>query len=135
MKKLILLAFSLAALSPVQAQLFTPESLTGAALGGLAGGLLGGRHAGEAAAIGAGSGFVLGSLLHESRPEPYSYYSSYGYYPGPVYEAYRYSRPNYAWTGAALGGIAGGIIGHNNGRRTGEGIAIGAGAGLLLGSL
>lgn len=37
--------------------------------------------------------------------------------------------------GAALGGLAGGIIGHNNGRKTAEGAAIGAGAGLLLGSV
>ncbi len=37
--------------------------------------------------------------------------------------------------GALLGGIAGGVIGHNNNRRTAEGIAIGAGSGLLLGSV
>jgi len=37
--------------------------------------------------------------------------------------------------GAVLGGIAGGVIGHNNNRRTAEGIAIGAGSGLLLGSV
>jgi uncharacterized protein YcfJ len=38
-------------------------------------------------------------------------------------------------TGAALGGIAGAVIGHNSGRRTAEGAAIGAGAGLVLGAL
>jgi len=36
-------------------------------------------------------------------------------------------------SGALLGGIAGGIIGHNNGRRGWEGALIGTGAGLLFG--
>ena len=36
-------------------------------------------------------------------------------------------------TGAILGGIAGAIIGHNNGRRGWEGAAYGLGAGWLLG--
>jgi hypothetical protein len=45
------------------------------------------------------------------------------------------SRPNYAVTGALLGGVAGGVIGHNDGRHTAEGIAIGAGAGLLIGGI
>ena len=35
--------------------------------------------------------------------------------------------------GAIIGGIAGGIIGHNNGRRGWEGALIGTGAGLLAG--
>ena len=39
------------------------------------------------------------------------------------------------WNGAVLGGLAGSIIGHNSGRRTAEGAAIGAGAGLVLGEL
>ncbi len=63
-----------------------------------------------------------------------------GYYSSPRYThsyepSYTYHRPNYALTGAALGGIAGGVIGHNSGRKTAEGIAIGAGAGLLLGAV
>jgi hypothetical protein len=48
---------------------------------------------------------------------------------------YYYNRPDYAFTGAALGGIAGGIIGHNHHRQSAEGAAIGVGAGLLLGSI
>lgn len=39
------------------------------------------------------------------------------------------------FNGALLGGLAGGIIGHNSRRHTAEGVAIGAGSGLLLGSL
>lgn len=42
--------------------------------------------------------------------------------------------PN-ATGGALLGGLAGGIIGHNNHNQTGRGIAIGAASGLILGSI
>lgn len=49
-------------------------------------------------------------------------------------QAQLFSGPN-SLGGAILGGIAGGVIGHNNGRHTAEGIAIGAGAGLLLGTI
>ena len=40
-----------------------------------------------------------------------------------------------AGTGAILGGLAGGIIGHNENRRGAEGAAIGVVAGALLGGL
>lgn len=40
-----------------------------------------------------------------------------------------------AGQGALLGGLVGGIIGHNSNRRTMEGVGIGAGAGWLLGTL
>lgn len=47
-----------------------------------------------------------------------------------------YSRPSYAQSGLWLGGITGAIIGHNSGSGNAwRGAAIGAGAGLLLGSL
>ncbi len=80
----------------------------------------------------------------------FPHYRSHGYYHYPrshvgvtyVYRpSYRYadtvySRPNYAGTGALFGGIAGAIIGHNSGSRNAwAGAAIGAGAGLLLGSV
>lgn len=128
---------SLGAVSPTQAQLFTDESLSGAAFGGLAGAIIGhnsGRHGGEGAAIGAGAGWLLGTLAHRQRQR--AYYSHYSPYASSSYsyEPYYY-RPNYAWGGAAFGGIAGGIIGHNSGRHGAEGAAIGAGAGLLLGSI
>jgi hypothetical protein len=42
--------------------------------------------------------------------------------------------PN-ATGGALLGGLAGGIIGHNDHNQTGSGIAIGAASGLILGSI
>lgn len=100
MKRLIAtvtLAMGLSAGRPMQAQLFTPESFSGAALGGITGALVGGRHAGEAAAIGAGSGFLLGTLIHETRREPYACYGPYasGYY-SPNYYPYYY-RPGHVY--------------------------------------
>jgi uncharacterized protein YcfJ len=142
-----------------------PNSVGGAILGGIAGGVIGhnnGRKTAEGIAIGAGAGLVLGAIADRNQsdrayygyssgpsyyssygygyghaPYRHSYYGhhhgyrSYGYYGAPTY----YHRPNYATSGAVLGGIAGGIIGHNNGRQTAEGIAIGAGAGLVLGAI
>lgn len=40
-----------------------------------------------------------------------------------------------AGTGAAIGGLAGGIIGHNKDRQTAEGVAIGAAVGALAGGI
>jgi hypothetical protein len=78
---------------------------------------------------------LLGALAHQSRREPAYYNTPAAVVPaGPVY-AMPPPRPNYAVTGAFLGGVAGGVIGHNSGRKTAEGIAIGAGTGLLFGSL
>jgi uncharacterized protein YcfJ len=132
MKKLITVILLGATLIPAQAQLFSREAFGGAALGGIVGGIIGhnnGRKTAEGIGIGAGAGLLLGAVTHQSRRE-------YEYYPGPTYGyAYEAPRPNYAVTGTILGGIAGGVIGHNSGRRTAEGIAIGAGAGLLLGSV
>jgi uncharacterized protein YcfJ len=137
MKKLILLVLSAGLVAPMQAQLFTPESLTGAALGGVAGAVIGhnsGHHGGEGAAIGAGAGLLLGSLVHQERRAA-GYYDA-ATYGGPYYsEPYYYRRPNYALGGAVLGGITGAVIGHNSGRHGAEGAAIGAGAGLLLGGI
>ncbi|MBM3833262.1 MAG: hypothetical protein FJ403_08315 [Verrucomicrobia bacterium] len=136
MRRLLIVTALAATLLPANAQLFSRESLGGAALGGLAGGIIGhnsGRKTAEGAAIGAGAGLLLGALTHNARRD--YYYGAQApvapaptYYHGPV-------RPNYAITGAALGGLAGGVIGHNHHRQTAEGIAIGAGAGLLLGSI
>ena len=104
--------------------------------GGIIGGLLGGRHhAGEGAAIDAGAGLLLGALSSGARSEP-TYYPNYGPSPYYGYESRDYySRTNYAGSGAVFGGLAGAVIGHNSGHRGLEGAAIGAGAGLLLGSI
>jgi outer membrane lipoprotein SlyB len=126
--------------SPAEAQLFGPESLTGAALGGLTGGIIGhnSRHrTAEGAAIGAGAGLLLGALAGEARRESGYVAPATPVVPAPpvVYYAPPPARPNYAVTGTIVGGIAGGVIGHNHHRQTAEGVAIGAGAGLVLGAL
>ncbi len=138
MKSLVLAALIGTTLLPAQAQLLSPEAVGGAALGGLAGGIIGhnsGRKTAEGVAIGAGAGLLLGTLTHNARREQHYYATQVPVPAAPVYYSYPPARPNYAITGAALGGLAGGIIGHNSGRKTAEGIAIGAGAGLLLGSV
>lgn len=75
-------------------------------------------------------------------PPAYTYYSSPVYYASaPTYYAATtpsYSSTNYAATGTLLGGIAGAIIGNNSGslhHNGWAGAAIGAGAGLILGSV
>lgn len=92
------------ALLSAQAQLFSPESLHGAAWGGLIGGIVGGdshRHghhyhhgfSREGAAIGAGIGLLAGALAGETRR--YDYYESpdYAYTPAPtVGLGYGYTR-------------------------------------------
>ncbi|MGC8829129.1 MAG: YMGG-like glycine zipper-containing protein [Verrucomicrobiia bacterium] len=155
MKNLInLIAVAMLAL-PAKAQIFSNESLTGALLGGVVGGIIGNNHhhqTAEGIAIGAASGLVLGSIVHNERerarymatqvPVPATVSTVYAPAPNVVYApAYtttyvtQPSRPNYAVGGAILGGIVGGVIGHNHHRQTAEGIAIGAASGLVLGTI
>lgn len=94
MKKLLLTILVAATILPAQAQLFSPESLTGAAVGAIAGGVIGhnnGRHSAEGAAIGAGVGLLAGALVRDSRERS-------GYYDSPRY-APRYSVGGYYSTG------------------------------------
>jgi uncharacterized protein YcfJ len=150
MKTTILLLVGAMAASSAQAQLFTPSTVGGAALGAIAGGVIGNntgsRNNGtEGAVIGAVAGGLLGSAYAQSKREASPYYHtaapSYYYSSGPAYApaAYHstpaYARPSRTATTTLLGGVAGAIIGHNNGRRGWEGAAIGAGAGYLLGRL
>lgn len=138
MKKTIFALLIASAIFPAQAQLFSRDSLGGAVVGGIAGGIIGhnsGRRTAEGIGIGAGAGLLLGALTSQYRRDYYGY-DTYDYgYGAPYRHQYRPSRPNYAVTGAILGGVAGGVIGHNQGRHTAEGLAIGAGAGLLLGGI
>ena len=144
-----LLALGLAAV-PAQAQLFTPSTVSGAALGAIAGGVIGnnsGSHNGtQGAVIGALAGGLIGSMSAQSQREG-TYYESYNsapsyyyssgpsYAPTAYYATPSYATPNYTATTTLLGGVAGAIIGHNSGGRTWQGAAIGAGAGYLLGRL
>ena len=127
MKKLICILVVAGIAEPVRAQWPTRDVFGSAVWGGLIGGIIGHNHHGQTAegvAIGAGAGLLLGALANADRP-------SYGYAAPP----YRYGTTSYAGTGAILGGIAGGVIGHNHHRQTAEGIAIGAASGMILGAM
>ena len=165
MKKTLLTCVASAALLSAPAQLFGPESIGGALWGSLIGGIAGGdcHHgfSGEGAAVGAGVGLLAGALVGEARRQ--DYYNSppvvyapaptaavgYGYGPGGssayVYYApnaycapsyyYRPSRPNYAVGGTLLGAASGALIGEGTQGKPGEGAAIGAATGLVLGGI
>lgn len=95
MKKTMILALGVATVLPMQAQLFSHESITGAGFGALTGGLIGhasGRHGWEGAAIGAGAGFLIGSLIHREKARERYYYSPY----------YAYQAPYYAYTASVV---------------------------------
>lgn len=124
----------------------------GAVVGGVVGGVIGnnnGHHTGEGIAIGAGVGLVTGAIIgnaydrnHPQPPPPPPAqvvvvqgpvaYTQVPYAPVPPAPRYR---PNYVVAGALMGGVAGGIIGNNSHHQTWEGVAIGAGAGMLLGAV
>jgi outer membrane lipoprotein SlyB len=146
------------------AQLFSPESLSGALWGSLIGGVVGGDcyngFSGEAAAIGAGVGLIAGAVAGEARrhyysdPQPYpaaptaavSFGYGYGSCGSSAYvcyspnawvapgDSYRAERPNYAVGGTLLGAASGALIGAGN-EQAGKGAAIGAAAGLVIGSV
>ena len=164
MKKFIWSCATVAMTLSAPAQLFSPESLSGAFWGSMIGGTVGGDchngFSGEGAAIGAGVGLLAGALAGEARrnyygdPQPYVYApapavsvgygytsggsSAYVYYAPNSYCApgyyYRPTRPNYAVGGTLLGAASGALIGAGN-EQAGKGAAIGAAAGLVLGSV
>ncbi|MFA5058830.1 MAG: YMGG-like glycine zipper-containing protein, partial [Opitutaceae bacterium] len=151
MKTSLTLVLALLALAPAQAQIFRPESASGAVLGALAGAIIGNNsgdlhhNAWRGAAIGAGAGLILGNVIGDTRERqawsrtqvPVPAAPVY-LYRGPAGYGYVPARPDYRATGTLLGGIAGAIIGHNSGdlRHNGwKGAAIGAGVGYLFGSI
>ena len=75
MKKIALTLLAAALHLSAAAQLFSPESFSGALWGSLIGGVVGGdcRHgfSGEGAAIGAGAGLLAGAILGETRRQDY----------------------------------------------------------------
>ncbi len=163
MKKLVVTVMAGATLPSAQAQLFSPEAFSGAALGSWIGALAGSDCSGlsgEGAAIGAGVGLLVGALAGEARRteyqsvEPVAYvpattinlgygYASgataaYVYYSPNAYTApgyyYRPTRANYAVSGTLLGAASGALIGSGY-DDAGKGAAIGAAAGLALGTV
>ena len=157
MKRILLIAVAISTVFQAKAQLFSPESLTGAALGGLIGGYAGGSgHCGNSfsgnnAAIGAGIGLAAGALVGAVNRQNADNFQSYSYapqpYPQPGYgyaypsSAYAYPvsvsapRPNYMVGGTLIGAASGALIGSGIDHQAGEGALIGAGAGLLLGGI
>jgi hypothetical protein len=106
--------------APVKAQIFQPNVVNGAIVGGIAGAIIGnnsgGHHAGEGAIIGTAAGAVIGSLAQPQstvvyeRPAPvvYEYESPAPVVveercaPAPVYYDYGY-RPYYYGYGPSWG--------------------------------
>ncbi|HEX5223360.1 MAG TPA: glycine zipper family protein [Verrucomicrobiae bacterium] len=162
MKKFFVTLMGSATLLSAQAQLFSPEAFTGAAFGSWIGAIAGSDcHglSGEGAAIGAGVGLLVGALAGEARRSEYEvvepvyvpattvslgygyssgassayvYYSP-NYYTAPGYY-YRPTQPNYAVNGTLLGAASGALIGSGY-CEPGKGAAIGAAAGLALGTV
>jgi len=139
------------ALNTASAQLLSPESFQYSLLGALIGGSVGGdyhcgyyRWNGDNAAIGAGVGLLAGTLIGEARrkeyqnvpyvypPPAYGYRYGYEYTPNAGYSG---SRPNYAVGGTLLGTASGALISEGTSGKPGQGAAIGAAAGLVLGSI
>lgn len=88
MKKVAIILLCLtAAAQPLRAQLFRPEAVDGALLGGLIGGIAGSDRchgfSGRGAAIGAGVGLLAGTLIGESRRYDYQAEPVYAYHPAP----------------------------------------------------
>jgi outer membrane lipoprotein SlyB len=118
MKTIAALTFSLFALAPVKAQIFRPETVNGAVLGGIAGAVIGNNsgdlhhNAWRGAAIGTVAGGLIGSSIGESRERrdgyqvhrPSGYYSygpsyrSYGYRGSYGYGGYGYEQPGYYYS-------------------------------------
>jgi len=159
MKPLILLGILGVSLSPLQAQLFRPEAVRGAALGAVAGAIIGnnsgdlGHNAWRGAAWGAGAGLLLGSVIGDAsdaygwernqvpvpeRPRLVPRRNRDNRRPNARQDNNGVGRPDYRGRGLVLGGIAGAIIGNNSGdlgHNTWRGAAWGAGIGYVLGAI
>jgi outer membrane lipoprotein SlyB len=118
MKTIAALTFSLFALASVQAQIFRPETVNGAVLGGIAGAVIGNNsgdlhhNAWRGAAIGTLAGGLIGSSIGESRERRDGYqvqrpsgyyiygpsYRPYGYRGAYGYGSYGYAQPGYYYS-------------------------------------
>ncbi|GEM_PF-2754207 len=101
MKTLLFAGLLLSAVVSAQAQLFSPESASGTFLGAAIGAAAAGCHnAGTGAAIGAGAGFLLGTLAHAANQDDYSggnSYPAYSYGYSPSFAYYTYPRSHWGW--------------------------------------
>ncbi len=96
MKKLLVMVVFAVSCLGVRAQLFTPDSFTGALLGAGLGAAIGhgAGDAGKGAAIGAASGWFLGTVANDYRRSRYDGFYGYGYSP---YRHHYYYAPGYGY--------------------------------------
>ena len=110
---------SLAAALPAQAQIFRPQTINGAVLGGIAGAIIGNNSGDHNGGRGALIGAVAGGLLASAAGDEQAHRAQAPYAP---------ARANPVLGPVLLGGIAGAIIGNNSGSHNPwRGAAIGAG--------
>lgn len=152
MKTPITLALALLAVAPVSAQVFRPQTVNGAVLGGIAGAVIGnnsgslGHNAWKGAAIGAVAGGVIGSLSADERDRRGGYHGGGGYYGGGGY-VYRHSPVVYGgyyrggygpYRGGYYGGYYGSVgyypsYGYYGPSYASDGLFLGALAGGIIG--
>jgi len=151
MKKILTVIIASASVIAASAQVFRPEVVSGAVLGGVAGAIIGNNtghgNSGRGALIGAATGLILGSAVGEANHDQNwgntQVYRPRGPRPGYYRQNYRgdyrgdYGRNDTGFfPGMVLGGVTGAIIGNNSGRHNGgRGAVIGALAGGLLGAI
>jgi hypothetical protein len=151
MKRGIIILALLLSWPTVRGAVLSPESFGGAAWGAVIGGLSGAdchnNWSNDGAWIGAGIGLLTGTLIGESRRQqyynaPYAYPSApgYGYAPPAVPPASAVyppaqGRPSYKLGGTLVGAAAGAMIGEGVSDKPWQGAAIGAAAGLVMGSI
>jgi len=151
MKRGIIILALLLSWPTVRGAVLSPESFGGAALGAVIGGVAGANcnnnWSNDGAWIGAGIGLLTGTLIGESRRQQYynAPYASpsapgYGYAPPGAPPASPSnpsapSRPSYKLGGTLVGAAAGAMIGEGVSDKPWQGAAIGAAAGLVMGSI
>lgn len=148
MKTPISLCLALLAVAPASAQVFRPETVNGAVLGGIAGAVIGNNsgslnhNAWKGAAIGAGVGALVGSAVgrdhdyrRDTQPRRPHYDSPYIYRHSPTV-VYRggYGHGSYHGGGYYSGvGYYGGGYGYYGGSAASDGLFLGALAGGIIG--
>ena len=124
----IALTLAVSTTLPARAQMFRPQTINDAVLGGIAGAIIGNNSGDRNGARGAVIGAAIGGLLGSASANEPTYRTLA---PEPV--SYSPAPPNSVLSPVLLGGVAGAIIGNNSGRHNPwRGAAIGAGAGYVL---
>jgi uncharacterized protein YcfJ len=117
-------------------QIFTPNNVRGGILGAGIGAVIGHQsdRTGKGALIGGAAGYIISDLSDRRSYRQPAYSHTNRYYYHSYTPAYYQSRTSRNINGALLGGLAGGVIGHQSNRSV-KGAAIGAAAGYILSDL